>query len=72
MDNIKLPEEVSADDRARLEAVADALVTILTPICKAIVDQYLRDLNVSVDPRNENRRTTPWKALRAGPLYDDD
>jgi len=68
MEKINLPEDLSADDRARLKDVADALVTILTPLCKAIVDQYLRDLNVSVDPRNENRRKAPWRAHRADSL----
>jgi hypothetical protein len=49
MENVSLPENVSADERAKLEAVAVALVTVLTPLCKAIVDEYLRNLNVSVN-----------------------
>jgi hypothetical protein len=51
MEKVSLPEDVSAEDRARLEAVANALVTVLTPLCKAIVDEYLSKLNVSVNPK---------------------
>jgi hypothetical protein len=51
MENLRLPVDVSADERAKLEAVADALVTILRPLCKAIVDEYLCNLNVSVNPK---------------------
>ena len=51
MENVSLPEDVSAKERAQLMAVAVALATIMTPLCKAIVDEYLSNLNVSVNPK---------------------
>lgn len=71
MGNVSLLKESKADEHTQLEAMADALVTILTPLCKAIVDEYLSNLNVSVDPRNESRRKAPWRAHRADSLGGD-
>jgi hypothetical protein len=51
MEKVSLSENARADDSARSKAVAGALVTVLTPLCKAIVDEYLRNLNVSVNPK---------------------
>lgn len=72
MENIDLPEDMSAVDRARLEAVVDALVTILTPLCKAIVDEYLSKLDVSMDPRNESRRKSPGGHIAQTPSVGTD
>ena len=50
MENVKLPEDVSDEDRALFKAMSDMLVTLLKPLCKAIVDEYLSKLNMSVNP----------------------